>query len=55
MIVSGLLAFAGLSGVVTGDMRLRNIGIMGYAGGLPIIALLLAILMRRERPSATGE
>jgi hypothetical protein len=32
MTASGLLALAGLSGVVAGDMQLRNIGIVGYLG-----------------------
>jgi len=32
MIASGVLALAGLSGVVVGDMQLRNIGIVGYVG-----------------------
>jgi hypothetical protein len=49
MIVSGVLALAGLSGVVAGDMRLRGIGIVGYAGVFPIAALLLAVLFHRER------
>jgi hypothetical protein len=30
MIASGVLSLAGLSGVVSGDMQLRNIGIVGY-------------------------
>jgi hypothetical protein len=33
MTASGVLALAGLGGVVTGDMQLRNIGIVGYLGG----------------------
>ena len=47
MIVSGALALAGLSGVMTGDMRLRNIGIVGYDGVFLIVALLLALLFYR--------
>src|SRR6516225_2825343 len=40
MIVSAVLAFGGLSGVVSGDMQLRNIDILGYVpaflgGGSP--------------------
>jgi hypothetical protein len=50
MIASGVLSLAGLSGVVVGDMRLRSIGIVGYAGVFPIAALLLAILFYREPP-----
>jgi hypothetical protein len=33
MIASGVPALAGLSGVVAGDMQLRNIRIVGYVGG----------------------
>jgi hypothetical protein len=47
MIASGVLSLAGLSGVVLGDMRLRSLGIIGYAGVFPIAALLLAILFYR--------
>ena len=49
MIVSGVLALAGLSGVVVSDMQLRDIGIVGYAVVFPIAALLLAILFDRAR------
>ena len=31
MLVSGAVALAGLGGVIIGDMRLRNIGVIGYA------------------------
>lgn len=48
MIVSAVLALGGLSGPLTGDMRLRNIGILGYAGVFPIAAATLAVLFRRE-------
>ena len=41
LIVSGALEFAGLSGVITGNMQLRNIGIIGYVGIFPIAALLV--------------
>ena len=44
MTASGLLALAGLSGVVAGDMQLRNIGIVGYVGAFLIVACLLAVL-----------
>ena len=47
MIVSGVLALAGLSGMVTGDMWLRNIGIVGYDGVFLIVAVLLALLFYR--------
>ena len=49
---SGVLALAGLSGVVVGDMRLRNIGIVGYAGVFPVAAALMSLLFRRTTPRA---
>jgi hypothetical protein len=53
LVAAGVLALAGLAGVATGDMRLRNIGILGYAGAFPCVALLLAILFRRAPPQRT--
>jgi hypothetical protein len=50
MIASGVLSLAGLSGVVVGDMQLRMIGVVGYAGVFPVVALLLAILFYRATP-----
>ena len=50
MIASGVLALAGLSGVAVGDMRLRNIGIIGYAGAFPVAAGLLALLFWKAKP-----
>ena len=44
-----LLALAGLAGVAAGDMRMRNIGIAGYAGIFPMVAGLLALLFHRSR------
>jgi hypothetical protein len=52
MIVSGALALAGLSGVVFGDMRLRNIGILGYVGVFFVVAVLLVVLFYRALPRA---
>jgi hypothetical protein len=54
MIVSGVLALAGISGAVVGDMQLRMIGVVGYAGLFPVVALLLAILFRRTSPVVAG-
>jgi hypothetical protein len=51
MITSGVLSLAGLSGVFLGDMRLRSIGIVGYAGVFPIATVLLAILFYRASPN----
>ena len=50
LFASGALALAGLSGVVAGNMQLRNIGIAGYAGVFPVAALLLAIVFQRTPP-----
>src|ERR671911_920505 len=50
MIASAVLALAGLSGVVAGDMQLRNIGIVGYVGAVLVVAALLAVLFYRARP-----
>jgi hypothetical protein len=50
MIASGALSLAGLSGVVVGDMRLRNIGIVGYVGEFLVVVALLAVLFYRTTP-----
>ena len=50
MIASGVLSLAGLSGVVTGNMQLRNIGIVGYVGVFLFVAALLAVLFYRTTP-----
>jgi hypothetical protein len=50
MIASGVLSLAGLSGVVTGNMQLRNIGIVGYDGVFLFVAALMAILFYRTTP-----
>jgi hypothetical protein len=47
MTMSGVLALAGIGAAVIGDMQLRMIGVVGYAGVFPFVALLLAILFRR--------
>jgi hypothetical protein len=52
MIASGALALAGLSGVVVGDMQLRNIGIIGYVPVFLVVAVLLAVLFQRTGPVA---
>lgn len=50
MIASAVLALAGLSGVVAGDMQLRNIGIVGYVGVFLVVAALLVVFFYRARP-----
>ena len=50
MIASGVLSLAGLSGVVAGDMQLRNIGIVGYVGVFLVVAALLGVLFYKATP-----
>lgn len=52
MVISGLLALAGLAGVPTGDMGLRNIGILGYAVVFPVAAAGLAVVLSGRRPGS---
>ncbi|MBE0567780.1 MAG: hypothetical protein IH621_17635 [Krumholzibacteria bacterium] len=54
MVTSGLLSLAGLAGVATGDMQLRNVGIVGYVGVFVVVAALLAVLFKRTAPSPGG-
>lgn len=49
LIVAGCLSLAGLSGVATGDMNLRNIGIVGYVGVFLFATLTMAAVFRREQ------
>ena len=51
LVVSGALSLAGLSGVVTGNMQLRDIGIVGYVPVFLVAVVLLAVLFRRSEPS----
>lgn len=52
MLVAGTLCLAGLAGVVVGNMRVRNIGILGYGALFPVIALLVArVLTGSLRPT----
>jgi hypothetical protein len=52
MVASGVLAFVGLGGAFTGNMQLRNIGIVGYLGVYMVVVVLLATLFARARPAA---
>lgn len=47
LVVSGGLAVIGLLGVVTGDMQIRNIGIVGYVGVFLPAVILMALRFRR--------
>jgi hypothetical protein len=52
LVTSGLLAFAGLSGVMTGNMQWRNIGIVGYVPVFSAAAVLLWAYFRRVAPGS---
>jgi hypothetical protein len=47
LVLSGVVALAGWAGVPTGDMRLRDIGIFGYAVIFPLAAIGLAVLFAK--------
>lgn len=49
LVISAVLALAGLAGVVLGDMQVRLIGVVGYAVVFPVGAAMLALLFQRER------
>lgn len=52
LVASGALSLAGLSGVFADDMRMRNIGVVGYVGVFPVAAGLIARLFHRATPRA---
>jgi hypothetical protein len=49
LILAGVLCLAGLLGVVTANMQIRNIGIIGYAIVFPTVTLLMARLFGGAR------
>jgi len=49
LVISAVLAFAGLLGVPLADMQVRNVGIVGYAVVFPAGAAVLALLFHRAR------
>lgn len=51
MLASGTLAFLGLAGVAAGDMRIRNVGILGYVVGFLVVVILLAVVFVRTAPA----
>jgi hypothetical protein len=53
MVISALLAFGGLSGVISGNMQLRNIGIAGYLGAFLVADAMLLILFLRSGAGVT--
>ncbi|HEY0707874.1 MAG TPA: hypothetical protein VGG33_13810 [Polyangia bacterium] len=46
LIVGGVLCLLGTIGPLVGDMQLQLVGVVGYAGVLPVVSLLLARLFR---------
>jgi hypothetical protein len=47
LVVGGALCVAGVVGPAVGDMRLQLVGVLGYAGVLPVVCFMLARLFRR--------
>jgi hypothetical protein len=54
LIVSGVLSLAGLVGVPLGNMQIRMIGVVGYAGISPFAFLLMALLLGQSGSKATN-
>lgn len=48
LVLSGLLAFAGLAGVITGNMSVRNIGIIGYVPVFTVAVALITEFVRKQ-------
>jgi hypothetical protein len=55
MITSAVLSFAGLSGVIRGNMQLRNIGIAGYLGAFLVVDIMLLLLFVRSGAGWTAK
>jgi hypothetical protein len=49
LMLAGVLCLVGLLGVVTANMQIRNVGIVGYGVVFPLVTLLIARLFERER------
>jgi hypothetical protein len=52
LILAAVLCLAGLLGVVTANMQIRNVGIIGYAIVFPAVTLLMARLFGRGHTAA---
>jgi hypothetical protein len=48
LLTSGILCVAGTVGPVIGNMRLQQIGLLGYAAVLPVVCFMLARLFRSD-------
>jgi len=49
LILAGVLCLVGLLGVVTANMQIRDVGIVGYGGVFPVVILLIARVFARTR------
>jgi hypothetical protein len=54
LLVCGALCLAGTIGPVLGNMRLQLVGVLGYAGLLPVVSILLARLFAQRARSVVG-
>lgn len=51
LLATGILCLAGTAGPAVGNMRLQLVGVLGYAGVLPVVAWLLARHFARGAPT----
>ncbi len=49
LFISGVLCVTGTVGPAVGNMRIQLIGVLGYAGVLPVVCFMLASLFRGRR------
>jgi hypothetical protein len=49
LLIGGVLCVLGIVGPAVGSMRLQLVGLVGYAGVLPVVCFLLARLFRSDR------
>lgn len=48
LLISGALCVAGVLGPAVGNMRLQLVGVLGYAGVLPVVCFMLSRLFRGD-------
>jgi hypothetical protein len=53
LVLAGILCLAGLLGVITANMQIRNIGVVGYAIVFPAVTPLIARVFSRKNETAT--
>lgn len=54
LLVCGALCLAGTIGPAVGNMRLQLVGVLGYAGVLPVVSFLLARLFAQQARLGVG-